>query len=406
MDWLGEDELVGELRFDQIRGKEVYHFHFDKLWIARHSDIRLGEDLGNYVSDQFSQGDIFGCFADSLPDRWGRVLAERREQIFAQQEHRPTRHLTSFDYLKGIDDFSRMGAFRFKEHPDGRYINSEDRLSIPPIVFIRKLVDASQHIELREEKGILPENKWIEQLYHPGTSLGGARPKSSVKDERGRLCIAKFPSRKDRYDVALWEHFCHLLAKKAGVHVAETRVVPVADIFHALVSVRFDRNTDGKRVHFSSSMNLLGLTDGDGADTGKGYLDIADVILRYGCNVQENLEELFRRVAFNICVGNSDDHFRNHGFLLSSKGWQLSPAYDLNPSLAYEQSLMISENSCRASLSDLQDACEDYYLSSEVASDIIQQVRDAVRSWRALAGLLRISPSEQQLFAKRLDEFV
>ncbi len=405
MDWLKEDELVGELLFDRIRGKEVYHFVFDKRWLSLHSDIRLGEDLGNYSSEQFSKGDIFGCFSDSLPDRWGRVLAERREQILAQQEHRPLRHLSSFDYLKSIDDFSRMGAFRFKEQPDGPYINSEDHLSIPPIVYIRKLLDASWHIERSEEEGMLPEDKWIEQLYHPGTSLGGARPKSSVMDENGRLCIAKFPSRKDRYDVALWEHLCHLLAKKAGINVAETRVISIGDSYHTLISVRFDRGTGEKRIHFASSMNLLGFTDGDGADTGKGYLDIADVILRYGTNVQKNLEELFRRVAFNICVGNSDDHFRNHGFLLSSKGWQLSPAYDLNPSLSHEQSLMISDNSCSSSLTDLLEACEDYYITSDVAADIIHQVRDAVHSWRETAGLLHIAPSEQQLFASRLDEF-
>lgn len=263
--------------------------------------------MGNYSSEQFSQGDIFGCFSDSLPDRWGRVLTERREQILAQQEHRPLRHLSSFDYLKSIDDFSRMGAFRFKEQPDGPYINSEDHLSIPPIVYIRKLVDASWHIEQSEEEEMLPEDKWIEQLYHPGTSLGGARPKSSVLDEHGRLCIAKFPSRKDRYDVALWEHLCHLLANKAGITVAETRV--------------------------------------------------------------------------------------------------MSPAYDLNPSLSHEQSLMISDNSCSSSLTDLLEACEDYYITSDVAADIIQQVRDAVHSWRETAELLHIAHSEQQLFASRLDEF-
>ena len=174
------------------------------------------------------------------------------------------------------------------------------------------------------------------------SSLGGARPKASVIDENKILHIAKFPSRKDDYDTGLWEHFSHLLAKKAGIHAAETRVIFTNDKYHTLLSRRFDRKEDGKRVHFASAMTLLGLNDGDNANTGHGYLDIVDFILQNCTNVEDNLQELYRRVAFNICIGNTDDHFRNHGFLLTSQGWTLAPAYDMNPTLNEYQSLLIN----------------------------------------------------------------
>lgn len=246
-------------------------------------------------------------------------MINRREQILAKEEKRPVRRLSSFDYLVGIEDYSRMGGLRFKDSLDGEYINASEVLRIPPITDIRELIAASSEIEKSEEENHLPERRWIEQLVQPGSSLGGARPKASVIDENKILHIAKFPSRKDDYDTGLWEHFSHLLAKKAGIHAAETRVIFTNDKYHTLLSRRFDRKEDGKRIHFASAMTLLGLNDGDNANTGHGYLDIVDFILQNCTNVEDNLQELYRRVAFNICIGNSDDHFRNHGFLLVSK---------------------------------------------------------------------------------------
>ncbi|MBO4606321.1 MAG: HipA domain-containing protein, partial [Prevotella sp.] len=312
----------------------------------------------------------------------------------------------SYDYLKGVDDLTRMGALRFKEIEDDNFINMDSRLSIPPLTSVKELTRISQEYEEADEKNELPEKKWILQLEHPGTSVGGARPKANVTDDANNLWIAKFPSRNDLYDVALWEHFCHILAKNALINVAETQLLSVDNNRHALLSKRFDRTNLHKRIHFSSAMAMIGLVDGDNFETGHGYLDIVDAIVQKCTNVDVNLEELYRRVAFNICVGNSDDHFRNHGFLLTPKGWTLAPAYDLNPTTSEYQGLLIDANSNEASLERLKGACNDYFISQEKASQIIKQVKTAVRSWRAVANHLQIPTSEQNRFAARLDSRV
>lgn len=403
-DWLDTPQLIGELSCDSVRGSETYGFSYDKEWLAKYGDVFLSEDLQNFPGIQYSrpERDIFACFSDALPDRWGRTLLNRREQISAADEKRPVRRLTSFDYLMGIDDTSRMGGFRFAETPGGKFINCEASLRVPPLASIRELMHAAHEIEASEEKHILPSKKWLAQLLHPGTSLGGARPKASVIDEDGRLTAAKFPSRKDDYDVGLWEYFCHVMGRKAGLNVAETSVIPEED-YHILLSKRFDRNDSGKRIHFASALTLLGLTDGDNASTGYGYPDIVDFIIQNGSNVEQNLEELYRRIAFYIIVGNSDDHFRNHGFLLTRKGWELSPAYDINPTLADNQSLLINRSTSESDLNILLESAEDYMLATEKAKTIIDEVKSAMKSWRSEAQRLGLPQRDIEMFSQRFD---
>ena len=411
-DWLKEIELIGELSYESLRGSDSYAFQFNDEWLKRYGNLFISADLNNYKGLQYTQleKDIFGCFSDALPDRWGRTLLNRREQILATEEKRPVRRLSSFDYLLGIDDSSRMGGFRFKKTPDGDFINSSNTLRIPPLTSIRELIHASREIEKSEEGNKLPDKKWLTQLVQPGSSLGGARPKASVVDTDKVLYVAKFPSRKDDYNAGLWEHFCHLLAKKAGINAASTQVISTSDKYHTLLSRRFDRTDDGRRIHFASAMTLLGLSDGTNASTGNGYLDIVDFILQNCTEVNKNLQELYRRVAFNICIGNSDDHFRNHGFLLTAKGWTLSPAYDMNPTLNEYQSLLISNSSSKADLAILSDACEDYMLPQDVATKIISEVVAAVKGWKALATKLGIANSEMDLFGNtfesRIKEYI
>ena len=368
-DWLKEPRLVGELSYESLRGSDSYGFCYSNEWLKDYGSLFLSDDLNNYPGQQYTAlgKDIFGCFSDALPDRWGRTLINRREQILAKDEKRPVRRLSSFDYLIGIEDFSRMGGFRFKESMDGNYINASETLRIPPLTDIRELIAASSEIEKSEEEDQLPEMRWIAQLVQPGSSLGGARPKASVLDENKNLCIAKFPSRKDDYDAGLWEHF--------------------------------DRREDGKRIHFASAMTLLGLNDGANANTGNSYLDIVDFIIQNCTNVEDNLKELYRRVAFNICIGNTDDHFRNHGFLLTVKGWTLSPAYDMNPTLNEYQSLLINSYTNKSDLKELLDSCEEYMIPEDTAGQIIAEVLNAVMEWRTLATKLEIAKSEQERFA-------
>lgn len=403
-DWLDTPQLIGELSCDSVRGSETYGFSYDREWLAKYGDVFLSEDLQNFPGIQYSrpERDIFACFSDALPDRWGRTLLNRREQISAAEDKRPVRRLTSFDYLMGIDDASRMGGFRFAETPEGEFINCEASLRVPPLASVRELMHAAHEIEASEEKHLLPSKKWLAQLLHPGTSLGGARPKASVIDEDGRLTVAKFPSRKDDYDVGLWEHFCHVMGRKAGLNVADTSTIPGED-YHILLSKRFDRNDSGTRIHFASALTLLGLTDGDNASTGYGYPDIVDFIIQNGSNVEQNLEELYRRVAFYIIVGNSDDHFRNHGFLLKRKGWELSPAYDINPTLADNQSLLINRSTSESDLNILLESAGDYMLPHEKAKTIIDEVKSAMNSWRNEARRLGLPQRDIDMFAHRFD---
>ncbi len=405
--WLAAPTLVGELSFDSVRGNETYSFSYDKEWLAKYGDIFLSEDLQNFPGVQYTrpERDIFSCFSDALPDRWGRTLLNRREQIAAADEKRPVKRLTSFDYLMGIDDASRVGGFRFTKTKGGEFINVDLNLRVPPLTSVRELIHAAHEIEESEEKQQLPAKKWLVQLLHPGTSLGGARPKATVVDEDGKLTVAKFPSRKDDYDVALWEHFCHVMGRKAGLNVAETRIIN-GENHHVLLSKRFDRNGEGKRIHFASALTLLGLEDGDNASTGFGYPDIVDFIIQHGSNVEQNLEELYKRVAFYIIVGNSDDHFRNHGFLLTRKGWELSPAYDINPTLQENQSLLINRSTNESDLNILLESANDYMLSKDKAARIISEVKEAMKSWQTEARRIGIPIRDIDVFAPRIDKWL
>ncbi|MGM9814945.1 MAG: type II toxin-antitoxin system HipA family toxin [Candidatus Aphodosoma sp.] len=401
--WLKKVELVGELSMQSIRGKESYSFEFSKDWLKNYGSIQLSDDINNYTGIQYCQqnNEIFGCFADSLPDRWGRTLILRREQILAMEEKRPVRRLTEFDFLTGIDDYTRIGGFRYKIDPTGEFINTSNKLQIPPKTEIKELVRASNEIELSEEKNTLPQKKWLFQLIQPGTSLGGARPKATIIDENKHLYIAKFPSRNDLYDVGLWEHLSHLLAKESGLNCSESKVIKAGNKYHTLLSKRFDRTADNKRIHYASAMTMLGLKDGCNANTGNGYLDIVNYIIKNCCNVDYNLKELYRRVAFNISIGNSDDHFRNHGFLLTPQGWTLSPAFDINPSLSKEQSLLINSYTSKSDLNILLDSCEEYMLNHNTAKQIIEEVLKGISKWKLLANKINIPQSEQNIFKDR-----
>lgn len=406
-DFLTAPQFVGELSFDSVRGTETYSFAYDKLWLANHSDMFLSEDLQNFLGVQYTRPgrDIFACFSDALPDRWGRTLLNRREQIAANDEKRRARRLSSFDYLMGIDDTSRMGGFRFSKTKGGGFINIDPNLRVPPLTSVRELMHAAHEIEESEDKQQLPAKKWLFQLLHPGTSLGGARPKATVVDEDGNLTIAKFPSLKDDYDIALWEHFCHLMGRKAGLDVANTRII-TGENHHILLSKRFDRNAEGRRIHFASALTLRGIEDGDNASSGFGYTDIVDFIIQHGSNVEANLEELYRRVAFYIIVGNSDDHFRNHGFLLTRKGWELSPAYDINPTLSNNQSILINRSSNESDLNILLESASEYMLSQERAETIIAEVKDAMKIWKPEARRLGIPQRDIEMFAPRINKWL
>lgn len=405
-DFLAAPQIIGTLGYEHVRGNDHFVFKYSNDWLKFGGGIILSGDLMNVSSLQHPRGgsSVFGFVKDSFPDRWGRLLLDRRERILAKAENRDVRQLTNYDYLVGIEDFTRMGGLRYKSEDSVDFINSGDRLLVPPVESLRALCDACHEIEAAEERNELPDQRWLDQLIDPGTSLGGARPKANVVDADGKLYVAKFPSKKDLENTELIEHFSHQLAASAGINVAKTRTVGISKGRDLLLSERFDRTADGKRIHFASAMSLLGLDDGAGSSTGNGYLDIVDFILRGCVDARQNLRELYRRVAFNVLFGNTDDHFRNHGFLLTAKGWSLSPAYDINPGVKTHQCLLIDQYTEESDINALQGACESYMLERKEAADIIEEVHSAIKDWRKTATRLQIPVKVLEQYSRRWDK--
>ena len=338
--------------------------------------------------------DNFGIFLDSTPDRWGRVLLERKEAEMARLENRKVRNLFETDYLLGVFDGSRMGALRFKIDPKGDFLDNDADMATPPWTSLRDLENASLNLEDCPE---VQQSKWLRMLVAPGSSLGGARPKANVLDKDGSLWIAKFPSRKDRRDVGAWEAVCCEMARRSGVNVSDFKIERFSDKYHTFLTKRFDRTAEGKRRQFTSAMTLLGYSDGENSE-GASYLEIAEWIERNCMNVNENLTELFRRIVFNIAVSNCDDHLRNHGFIYSPKGWTLSPAYDLTPDpKGYGLKLNISETDNSLDY-DLALSIIPYLgINKDTAEGIIDKTRNVVSEWRKIATRYGIPNSEQDL---------
>jgi serine/threonine-protein kinase HipA len=392
---------IGTLHCETIRGKEVFSFSGSAQWLQFNQARLLDPDLGPFEGRQFLRpGKLnFGIFLDSAPDRWGRRLLQRRELIEAKQEGRPQRMLDESDYLLSVFDGSRMGALRLKLDPDGDFLDNNADMAIPPWTSIRELEYASRQIE-REDISESEYRHWFSMLVQPGSSLGGARPKANIADKNAALWIAKFPSGKDEKNIGAWEQTLSVLAADCGISVAESMCSNFSDKGSTFLTKRFDRDARGRRIHFASAMTLLGASDGDGTASGIGYLDIAGIIIKYSTQVEKDLEELWRRMVFNIAVSNCDDHLRNHGFLLSPQGWSLSPAYDMNPDENGKGlSLNINETDNSLDLALAMEVRGYFRLSEKRALAILDEVQSSVARWRSIAGNCGISRNEQNLMS-------
>lgn len=392
-----EPVLMGVLHSEVIRGKEVFSYENDPSWL-RHPQFRaLDPDLSAFTGKQYLPTDKsnFGLFLDSAPDRWGRLLMRRREAMMARQESRNEKTLTETDYLMGVFDGNRMGALRFKYSSDGDFMDSNKALATPPWASIRDLEYASLQLENDD-----PQTKWLEMLIAPGSSLGGARPKANIADETWHPWIAKFPSRYDTKDMGAWEMVVAALAGRCGVAMSECKAQKFTGRHHTFLTKRFDRNY-GKRIHFASAMTLLGYSDGASHAEGVSYLELTEWIMRNCDDTDRNLEQLWRRIVFNIAVSNCDDHLRNHGFLLGARGWQLSPAYDINPDEnGMGLKLNISENDNSLDFDLALSVAKYFGLSSERASAILNEIRASVSGWQKAATRFGIPRSEQEMVAR------
>ena len=403
-DWieLEQPTLMGTLHSVHLRGKEVFSFEYNDAWLKSGMVQLLDPDLQLYSGPQYLQEgkSNFGIFLDSSPDRWGCVLMDRREAVLARKEERKAKTLFETDYLLGVFDGPRMGALRFKENEDGAFLNDNKDMASPPWTSIRELEHASLRLE-EDDADDDEKIKWLNMLMAPGSSLGGARPKASVVDAKGQLWIAKFPSKNDNRDIGAWEMVVHELAVQARLNVAESMIGTFYSKQHTFLTKRFDRNAKGERTHFASAMTLLGHTDGTNFQSGVSYLDLVEFISRHGANVENDLEELWRRIVFYICVSNTDDHLRNHGFLLTEGGWVLSPAYDINPvERGTGLSLNISEKENALDLDLAREVAPYFRVSDKRAGEIVDAVTKSVGGWSKAAEKIGISKADREIMSK------
>ena len=391
--------LMGSLYVNVIKGGETYSFEYDKDWLKKTGlALTLDPEIMPYSGRQYPTGkNIFGLFADASPDRWGRVLMNKRERILAEKEGRKPSKLYDSDYLLGVYDETRMGGIRFKANPEGPFLSDDKETAAPPWATLRTLEEASRNFE-NDETGLT--ERWLNQLIKPGSSLGGARPKATVVDTKDQLWIAKFPSKNDENDTEAWEMVAHDLAALCGLNVPEAKLEKFSPLGSTFLIKRFDR-LGSKRVHFASAMTLLGKTDGASAADGSSYLDIAAFIKSYGAQPKMDLIELWRRIVFNMAVTNTDDHLRNHAFVLTDKGWILSPVYDVNP-VPYgdELSLNVDEEDNSISIDLAVQTAVRFGISKSdaeaEAEDILKIVRDNWEKTAAEYGLTRRQVEEMR----------
>ena len=397
--WRGMDGpmLMGTLYAAPSRGKEVFSFEYDQAWLESSQAQVLDPNLGLFSGPQYARDghDNFGVFLDSCPDRWGRALMQRREAQQARAETRDACQLLESDYLLGVHDAHRMGALRFRLSDDAPFLDDRGDMAAPPWTKLGDLEHASRQLEHDNAEDESDYSKWLNLLVAPGGSLGGARPKANVLDETGHPWIAKFPSNRDETNVGRWEYLVHRLARDAGIDVVPSKIRNFSGRHDTFLTRRFDRTESGERLHFASAMTMLGKQDGDGADTGVSYLDLANFLVRHGVRVDQDLEQLWRRIVFHVCVSNTDDHLRNHGFMLTEKGWVLSPAYDMNPEArGGGLALNISGEDNSQDLSLVTSVAQHFRVGEKRADEIIGEVKSAVRNWPTLAKELSFPGSE------------
>ena len=389
------NEFLGTVHVSQTKGREFYSFEYDEQWLAKDAML-LDPDLQWYRGRQYISDNkqVFGFLSDSAPDRWGRRLMNRREELRAKKGGEKPVKLMESDYLLGVFDESRMGGLRFKADPDGEYVSNDTDFATPPWTSLRELEQAATEFEKNETSD---NDFWLKQLLAPGSSLGGARPKASVLAPDGSMWIAKFPSKHDVFDSGAWEMVVHELALLCGINVPEARAEVFSSLGTTFLVKRFDR-AGKERIHFSSAMTMLGKSDGADATDGSSYLEIVSFLKANGANPKQDLIQLWKRIVFGMAVSNTDDHFRNHGVLLTNNGWILSPMYDVNPDVFGEfLSLNVDSDNSAIDLNLAIEASKYYGITKADAASLADEiVRKVDNNWRALAGKYGISHSEAE----------
>jgi serine/threonine-protein kinase HipA len=398
--WLGmpEPKCMGVLSAQQAKGKKAFSFEYDVNWIHSKEQQLLDPDITWFTGPQYPNGkENFGVFMDSMPDTWGRTLMKRRAALLSKEAGRPMPVLYDIDFLLGVYDETRMGALRFKLDIDGPFLDNNQGMPTPPWASIRELQHAAEVLESDEDSEEV--KKWLAILMAPGSSLGGARPKANIKDDHGHLWIAKFPSKGDSIDNGAWEYLAYKLALQCGVVMQPSRIEKVAGKFHTFFTKRFDRQLS-ERIHFASAMTMTGQSEDTIKENPASYLDMAEFIQYNGAQNKHDLQQLWRRIVFHIAISNTDDHLRNHGFILTDTGWILSPAFDINPSVDKEGLALNIDTHNNALDFELAKTVGEYFQLREAEMNtIITEIKTAVRGWKNVAQEIGISRVEQELMS-------
>ena len=399
-DWKGiiSPKCIGILSAQQAKGRKAYSFEYNADWINSQEQMLLDPDIAWYSGPQYpNRKENFGVFLDSMPDTWGRMLMKRRSAMYAKEEGRTAPALYDIDYLLGVHDLCRMGALRFKRDPGEEFLDNDPVSPTPPWTNIRELQYSAELIE--SDINTSEIKKWLAILIAPGSSLGGARPKANILDMEGHLWIAKFPSKNDTINKAAWEYLAYRLAIKAGIEMTESRLEHVSGKYDTFFTKRFDRDKN-QRIHFASAMTMTGRNEELIRDDIPSYLDIVEFIQFSGTHVDEDLWQLWRRIVFNILISNTDDHLRNHGFILTNEGWRLSPAYDVNPSIDKEGLALNIDTDNNILDIELAKSVGSYFrLDEKGMNTILEEVKSAVSGWQRLASQIGISRNEQILMS-------
>lgn len=407
--WLDSDLMPPALVGTLTRGaKGVVRLQYAAGWLK--NPLKFAIDPGTFLDKAPFYPDNgmanFGAFLDSSPDRWGETLMQRREALAALDEQRAPRTLHAWDFLLGVQDLTRQGALRFRPHPETEdeanraapFLACED-LAAPPLASLRELEEVARALTRKNIDDLQSLRRWLAVLVAPGASLGGARPKANFTDVDDTLWIAKFPAHDDDRDIGAWEKVTHDLALAAGVDVPEARLLSFNNEFRTFCVKRFDREA-GHRRFYSSAMTLLRKNAESGDEA--SYLEIAEFIAN-NCDPayrSTDLEQMFRRVVFNVGVGNRDDHLRNHGFLYTQAGWRLAKAFDVNPNIhRSEHVLRIDDQHHRASLALVKTTAAFYGVSDARADAIIEEVAAVLDTWREVAARYRIRQADIDLTA-------
>jgi serine/threonine-protein kinase HipA len=399
VDLQGTPQLVGRLWARMRKDRESATFEYDKTWLAHLERFSLEPALKLGPGPFHSPSDkpLFGAIGDSAPDRWGRVLMRRAERRRADHEGRTPRTVWEIDYLLMVDDETRQGALRFAEREGGPFLAEQSPAKIPPLIELPRLLSAAEHVLSDTDT-----DEDLRLLLAPGSSLGGARPKASVRDRDGHLAIAKFPNKGDEVNTVLWEAVALTLAAKAGIPVSAWRLEAVAGR-PVLLLRRFDRQ-QGTRLPFLSAMSMLGAKDNEA----RSYLEFVDILRQHGAAPKEDMHALWRRIVFSILISNTDDHLRNHGFIWAGPaGWRLSPAYDLNPVPTDIKPRVLTTaidlDDGAASLKLALQVAGYFELSKDEAHKIAGQVGQAVAAWRREAKKLGLKPVEIERMASAFE---